>query len=269
MTLSDIGKLFDSYNRVARLYPAAIVLAPVLWLTPIFVPGFSLDVPKGVIAVLAVACALYFLSSLARSRGKAMEDSLLKEWGGWPSTAFLRHRDGSVDNITKARYHAALSNLCEGLAFPSAQQEIAESEAADQVYRSATRRLIETRRDAKYTLLHYENASYGFRRNLLGLKTMAVLIGILSLVVIAFAWWWVIPTAPSDISFRELLRQFPAFPTAMVASTVYVAVFVIVVNRQFVYQAACEYASALLRTLDAPAEQATKGRRRSAKKAQI
>lgn len=174
MTINDITRLFDQYNREARLYPALIASAPVLWTIAVLAPQVFTDWPKGTVTVVLCGCLLYSAASLARHQGKRLEPKLLQLWGGWPTTTILRHRDSRIDSLTKRRYHSELERLCPGLKMPSCDEEAAFPEKADEVYRSATKRLIEARRGAKYQLLLSENASYGFRRNLLGLKSAAI-----------------------------------------------------------------------------------------------
>jgi hypothetical protein len=53
----------------------------------------------------------YLLVNVSRGEGKRIQPSLLKKWGGWPSTIVLRHSDTTIDAYTKARYHAALAKL--------------------------------------------------------------------------------------------------------------------------------------------------------------
>src|ERR1051325_796828 len=105
LTLSDIGKLFDSYSRTARLSPALLVILPAFW-TAVTLAPVDLDGPKAswFFSIIAGFGALYLLTSLARSRGKAAEDKLVKDWGGWPTTIALRHSNGHIDRLTKARY---------------------------------------------------------------------------------------------------------------------------------------------------------------------
>src|SRR5262249_44048998 len=170
LNLSALTKLFDSYNRMARLYPALLALAPILCSAIVVFPSLAANIPRSTAAAFRLPCLAYFLASLARSRGQMSQERHLANWSRWPTQAILRHRDDRIDPATRARYHAALAALCPDLAMPSAADERSAPPVADDAYRSATKRLIEMRRGPEYPMLHRENASYGFRRNMLGLK---------------------------------------------------------------------------------------------------
>jgi hypothetical protein len=81
LNLSALTNLFDSYNRVARLYPALLAIAPILCSAIVVFPSLVSNIPRGAAAVFAFSCLAYFLASLARSRGKKIEEQLLSMWG--------------------------------------------------------------------------------------------------------------------------------------------------------------------------------------------
>ncbi|MCU1317510.1 MAG: hypothetical protein JWN63_2832, partial [Candidatus Acidoferrum typicum] len=153
---------------------------------------------------------------------------------------------------TKTRYHQALTALQGVGNMPTANEENADSIHADNVYRSATKRLIELRRGPKYELLEYENASYGFRRNLFGLKWIGVAIAAVAAMVTSLVWWASL-TKPIDITALEKsIVIYPYLPVLFAADIGYLALLGLMIDRQFVRQGADEYASALLRTLEQP-----------------
>lgn len=53
--------------------------------------------------------AIYALASVARGRGKQLEEMLVAKWGGMPTTIALRHRDKFLDGVSKQRYHTAIT----------------------------------------------------------------------------------------------------------------------------------------------------------------
>lgn len=133
---------------------------------------------------------------------------------------------------------------------PTAAEEQHDPTDADERYRSATRQLIERRRDDKYKLVHKENAAYGFRRNLCGLKPFAVTI---IAVCVAWAIGAIAASMPGALSWQNAVSDFAVRPTLYVlavANVVAALFWICVVHRDFVHQAAVEYAWALLRTLD-------------------
>lgn len=251
MSVPDfLVKMFDPYSRVARLYPSLIALAPIAWSAIALFPNIVDTVGHSAIFAISATCILYFITGIARSRGKVVERKLLKRWDGWPSTTLLRHRDATIDPVTKARYHTALSSLCGGLAFSSPQHEAANPSAADDVYRSATKKLIEQRRGPQYKLLHGENASYGFRRNLYGLKPLVLTETLIMAVLTGGAWWLVTPQPYTRLIVAEFVVQYPHFPVLLALDLAFGLIWIWAVVPNFVLQSGRDYAEALLRTLD-------------------
>lgn len=248
--MDAILKYFDTYNRIARIYPACLALAPAVWTSVALLPGLFSDVLNGAIFTLVSCAAAYLFASLARSLGKNVEDRLLKVWGGWPTTILLRHRNGTIDPSTKARYHAALSKICPDVVLPSPDEESRASDGADAAYRSATKRLIEARREPTHHILHFENASYGFRRNMLALKPFGLAIALFAASISVAAWWlrWGPPINWADL--LELVRLHPALFGITFLNLACAAIWLKFVQPPFVYQAGCEYAHALFKTLD-------------------
>lgn len=252
MKLDDIWRLFDSYNRVARLYPAVLTLAPLLWTLAALFPSLLVaNIPSGIFTAFGTACLLYLFASIARSRGKSVEERLLRDWGGWPTTTLLRHRDPTLDRFTTARYHARLQALCPNLRFPSPEEEAQWPAEADAIYRSATKRLIEMRRGPEFRMLHAENASYGFRRNMLGLKPMAVLIAIVAASIAGVIWWHGLPAhSETSEAVRAYLEQRWYLYALAALDLAYVILWLVMIRPNFVAQAGREYAEALFRTLE-------------------
>jgi hypothetical protein len=188
----DLGRLFDSYNRQARLYPALIIIFPLVLLMLAWFP--ALQTPLGIGASLACSFGiLLWLSQIARDGGKREEPMLYSRWGGKPSVALLRHRDNRIDRNSKARYRAFLETRVPGLRLPSEKVEAANPAAADEAYESVTAWLLTQTRDTKrFALIFQENISYGFRRNLLGLKragvTLSLIAGTASTFVLGYRY---------------------------------------------------------------------------------
>jgi len=103
MTLDDIvSKVADPYERPARLYPALLALLPLLALI-MLVYGPKAAALTGAVTV-AVSCGgLYLTTNLCRDLGKRLEEKLYRAWGGKPTTQLLRHRDATIEVVTKRR----------------------------------------------------------------------------------------------------------------------------------------------------------------------
>ena len=164
----------DPYTWKARIAPVLIALLPVGLAVYVWFPGPSmaarLAVPAGISALL-----LLLLSELGRDMGKRAEPKLWEDWGGAPTTQRLRFTAPGVNVMLVGRHHRLLSELIPDHALPTASEEAADPEAADQAYEVATRWLRDnTRNTSEFELVFKENTSYGFRRNLYGLKPLAL-----------------------------------------------------------------------------------------------
>jgi hypothetical protein len=252
LKLETLLSRFDSYTRVARIYPAFLVITPVLWTIATLNPGLVMNnVARTVLSLLGTCGIVYLMASVARWTGKKVERRLIRELGGGPTTILLRHSNRVIDPMTKARYHARLCALCPDLLWPSVQDENARPREADDTYRSATRRLIELRRDAKWSLVHGENASYGFRRNILGLRPIAFAIAIACGLMTLGAW--LNTTEALHLGVRQIPADIQAnwhLYALFSLDVVWIGIFASIVTPKFVTQAGREYGEALFRTLD-------------------
>jgi hypothetical protein len=173
----------DTYSLRARFFPAVIVLVPAVAAAAAWVPLDSLSW-KTLASVGCLAALASLLSHLARDLGKRRESELFSRWDGAPTIRFLRHRDTTLPEPTRDRYHAKLATLVPSLALPSSRSEKAKPEAADDVYRSYCDWLREATRDReRFGLLFEENVGYGFRRNLWAMKPVGIALSLASLAV--------------------------------------------------------------------------------------
>lgn len=179
---SGIGTLrLDRYTVQARLAPALIVALPIA-LAAIVVVG---AVVWGMVAgVVAWAGGTALLAQVGRDAGKRREPALFASWGGKPSVSLLRHR-GRANPVTLLRWHGKLKKAM-GKALPTPKQEGAAPDDADIMYEACGTLLRErTRDEKKFSLVAAENRNYGFRRNLWGMKPVAIGICVTGLVVVS------------------------------------------------------------------------------------
>jgi hypothetical protein len=259
----DLSKLFDSYSRQARLFPGLLTLFPIILTAIALFPRLVTSSWGATLVTVGTSCGLlYGLSVLSRSRGKAVEKRLLVEWGGWPTTIWLRHREEHLPPPVLARYRAFFAKHVPLFVAPSAEQERADPKAADGMYASAVKWLQERCRGKAFPLVEKENAEYGFRRNLRGLKPIGVTACLVALLISALAIAWrydpVIP-ALSSLSMPWLLKALVAIkPAAIGAICVDLAALVAwlaIVRDGWVRDAGDQFARALLAccdTLDVP-----------------
>jgi hypothetical protein len=231
----------DKYTIKARLYPSFIVLLPAFIVSIYYIT----DIEKYYhyfTAIIAVGLFTFLLSQLGRDKGKSKEPDLHKYFGGKPTTQILRHSNNQIDTITKQRYYKLLSQKIDGMQIPTAEQETNDSVYADQVYDSCAKYLISKTRDTKkYNLLFKENISYGFRRNLWGLKLWALFLILFCLIIHLF------------ISTNHFLvfNQFTLKDIGLFATLFLVTFFwIIVVTKNWIKLVAFAYAERLYETLN-------------------
>lgn len=178
---------FDHYSWRARTIPVYITIAPIALLLAAVLPR-GLDLPLGGAAAVVFVPFAFLAGQLGADFGKRLETRLWRQWGGAPTTRFLRHSNSEFNQVTRGRVHAKLRDL--GLHVPSADEEARDAQAADAHYESCTDDLIRRTRDsALYPLVFKGLTDYGFRRNLLGLKPVGLPIGMVALLgCVASAW---------------------------------------------------------------------------------
>jgi hypothetical protein len=254
----DVSKLFDSYSRQARLFPGLLTLFPIILTAIALFPRPVTSSWGATLVTLGTSCGLlYGLSVLSRSRGKMVETRLLAEWGGWPTTIWLRHRDDNLPSPVRARYHAFFARNVPLFVAPTEQQEAADPKAADAMYASAVKWLQERCRGNAFLLVEKENAEYGFRRNLRGLKPIGLTACIVALLVSGLAILWRNETllpAFESMSAKPVLAALSAVkPAALGAICVDIAAIVgwiALVRDGWVRGAGNQYARALLARCD-------------------
>lgn len=259
---SELAQLFDSYGRQARVFPGLLTIFPPLLAILSWFPWLLLSNVMATFLTIAMSCGLlYALASYARTKGKRAEPKLLKSWGGWPTTILLRH-DSELDPHTRKRYHTYLSTSVPlGLTFPTLEEERADRAAADHVYDSAVRWLKESARGREHVMVLRENAQYGFRRNLWGLKTVGLVLCFLTLALIAtavldkFPGLWMHIKSKNYEAIRSAARELgPAILSATFVNVLAVIAWIFVVTKKWVREAGMQYASAILAICDKPAQ---------------
>lgn len=176
-----LNVITDPYDRQARLYPAILLIAPVVFsAVAIFSAQFTGLQTIGA-SIIGLGGA-FLLTQLARDAGKKGERTLFEKWGGIPSVAIFRYSDSRLDSPTKSRYHKKVAALVKEARAPTEEQERADPAAADDVYSAWSNYLRGNTRDTKkFALLFKENVNYGYRRNVWGLRPFGITASALSL----------------------------------------------------------------------------------------
>lgn len=197
--MTGFGKslILDRYTVMARVLPARVVALPFATIAYAWSP-FDVTLAKGSLALTVFIAVGYALSHLVRDAGKRLEERLLVAWGGWPSTAVLRHRDTTFDAVTKSRFHQRAVDLGAVERMPSTSDETTDPAGADVVYSAVATWLRARTRNAKeFPLIFEENINYGYVRNALGAKWCGVGVAAFGVATdVAAGWlgrpqgWW-------------------------------------------------------------------------------
>lgn len=253
-----INKIFDEYERRARLYPALIVLSPVILNVYLIVPEIR-SLSKTIISLCISLGLLELLTFVSRTRGKSKEKMLFEQWGGVPTSKLLRHSDNTIDPLTKTRYHNYLMEAIKNYKVPSPGDEADSITFADSVYESGIRWLREKTRDKKaYPLVFKENVGYGFSRNLWALKNVSILLLLVSIVLNFIVFH--IKQGNQIFSYTYEFWATNAISVGLLFTWMFF------INKSFVRSAAESYARALLAVCDNTSELMSKPQRRTKKK---
>lgn len=178
--------LIDRYTLGARVAPVAVVAFPFFLAVSAWIP-FSHWPLKLAGGGVAVTMAGFVLGQLARDAGKAIEGPIWASWGGPPTVRMLRHRDATIAAGSKARVHKRLIELGVVNAMPSDVAEEQDPSAADRIYKTCSdwlrNKALELKARSPFDVVHSENITYCFRRNLLGIKQYGM--AILALAIVA------------------------------------------------------------------------------------
>jgi hypothetical protein len=165
--------------------------------------------------------------------------------GGLPTTTTLRHRDDTYDDETRAGFHTFIAAKL-GKPAPTAAEEAADPAAADSYYARGATWLRENTRDAKkFDILLNENITYGFRRNLFGLKLPGF---VLNAAIVAFCLAILWRRWPVDLS-NTFDAKLLAVVVIAVLHAIYLAIFV---TEAGVFEGARTYARQLLLCTQSP-----------------
>ncbi len=176
-----IEKFLDPYELKARIAPGLILAFAILVDAAYTAPVLS-SLPIFAASGICSLALIYGLGNFARARGKAIEPDLWKNWGGPPSTRFLRHRDSSFGNDLKSSIRNALASALS-VRLLSSSEEGTNPELADRTIVDAFRLVRQyLRQNDPDGLWQKHNIEYGFCRNLLGCRMAWAVLSLLALV---------------------------------------------------------------------------------------
>ncbi|MEV8562971.1 hypothetical protein AB0478_42490 [Streptomyces sp. NPDC051917] len=162
----------DDYERRARLAPGLLALLSIN--VALAVLGLSkAPVVVSVVTALSLAGGPVALAEVVRHQGRKAQETLWASWGGSPTIQKLRLREEGQNTLQREIWRKAVSSVT-GVALPSLRSENRNPVIADEAIEVAVGQLRNLTRDAeKFPLIRAENRSYGFQRNIYGIRWVA------------------------------------------------------------------------------------------------
>lgn len=232
-------EFLNPYIIRARLFPAVLGVAPAIALLGLNITADGFAVAQFV-ATLALGVLFFTFSNIARRFGKSAERRLFASNGGFPTNTFLHRADARFDKATKDRYRSKLEALF-GEKAPTEKAELKEPVAADAYYKRAYAWLREnTRKEHGFEILFEENVTYGFWRNLYGLKWPALVLNTSVALICGGLLYWH-SFSPQAVQTMVMIAPIGA---------VHAAFFVFGVTKKSVFEASDQYARQLVLALD-------------------
>ncbi|MFF8855642.1 hypothetical protein [Streptomyces althioticus] len=179
----------DDYERRARLAPGLLALLSIN--VALAVLGLSkAPVVVSVVTALSLAGGPVALAEVVRHQGRKAQETLWASWGGSPTIQKLRLREEGQNTLQREIWRKAVSSVT-GVALPSLRSENGNPVRADEALEVAVGQLRNLTRDAeKFPLIRAENRSYGFQRNIYGIRWVARAIAFgVGLGVLAYMLW--------------------------------------------------------------------------------
>lgn len=233
-----LQQLFNPYEIKGRMFPAILTLLPLGVSVILWYPNL-LDSFNTAFTMLGIIIMLVLLSKISRNKGIKKQQLMLQAWGGFPTTIMLRHRDNTIDPVTKERYHAFLKKKVPNVEIPTPEEENEKPEFYDIHYDSAVKWLREYTRDKTiYSILHADNANYGFARNTFGMKGVGITLCLLSLALNILGIYEKYGTDIWTIPFK--------FWVSVSFSIILISIWTFFINKHWVMNFANAYARSLL-----------------------
>lgn len=228
----------EFYKFFARVLPVYVLFLPIGLAAHVWFGSGSFFIST--IALLGGPLGFAFLlAEFGRDAGYLKQNKLWELWGGPPTTQLLRHRHAAGNPVLRKRVHKKLHKLIPEITLPTAEEENADPVTADHIYETCVKYLLARTRDhQRFRLIYKENVSYGFRRNLWGLKPFGVIGSILGILLTAGYCWYSGTVVTAEIAIVLALH------------IVIVALWGLVVRPSWVRVPADAFASRLLEACD-------------------
>lgn len=238
----NVFNSFDTYSLKARLFPAIIAAAPAFAALALLISWKSFGLSQ-VVSSIGLVVLTYAIADTARARGRVIEGVLQAERGGLPSITMFRRSDLTISSGSKERYRVFLGHVL-GVNVPTTAQEQEDPTKADDFYAQCGVWLRQHTRDhQRFRLLFGENVTYGFRRNLLGVKGIALALNFV-VVVCCMALLW-------RIGWRFDTGSGSRILVVLLVAMAHAGYMLLAVNRDAVWDASRAYGRELILSCEA------------------
>jgi hypothetical protein len=167
--MATLMDFFDKYQRVARVYPALIIVAPAIVAAATTIPTLHTQTWTAHAVTVAILLALLFaFTNIVRTCGRNLEPSLWNSWGGPPSTRMLLWSDATMSEAWKEKAHGVVKESV-GIELHSKRKESHNQEEAKKLICdsfSQVKTILDLEKPGGRHQVH--NIEYGFCRNLMG-----------------------------------------------------------------------------------------------------
>lgn len=232
--------IFDYYLLKARFAPACLSALPLLTLLIMIGDWSRFSLPEILISTI-ILILLIVTSDIARRRGRAVERKIFASTGGRPGNTELSRKDLTFQPPALDRYRAFLAARLERDA-PTPESEAANPKGAADFYEECFAWLRENTRDkARFPLISEENATYGFRRNLLGMKPIGIFMNIITLIISYYIY---------TKTFIEINTPSNDLIIILIISFSHLLYFIFWVTKDSVKDASYVYARQLVASID-------------------
>jgi hypothetical protein len=166
----------DAYTWRARVAPILLVVSPMLVLA---IGTSLLATTAGAVFGVVTAGLAFLAAELGRDRGRNLQPALWASWGGSPTLQRMRFGGGQDDDEVQRLHEQIEAVTARQLPDRTAQQ--LDPAGADEAYEAAVGEIRALARGSDFDLLAKENASYGYRRNTLGLRSWGLTVAVVTL----------------------------------------------------------------------------------------
>jgi hypothetical protein len=173
----------NEYQRYARLAPGLLIVLPIALTITIFgIPEQA--ALSSVLTLLSLAGGPLLLAEIVSHRGRKSQVKIWKSWNGPPTTRFLRLREETDNKTRRLKWRESIQSVTD-VAFLNARRERARPEEADERIDVAVSMIRDLTRDTqKFPVVWTENKSYGYHRNVYGVRWFGRVAAIVTLIVV-------------------------------------------------------------------------------------